>query len=127
MQVSYADDYLESGDIDICRIRRKRCDGTKPACVRCTSTGRRCDFTSALETAHVERNVSRSVTGYDTGRMVHHIQAADHFGIHFDQPLLLQGPRLLHHLGAHEVDYFEYFRTECTEEFSEFFNPILWR
>jgi hypothetical protein len=127
MQVSYADDYFEFGDIDVGRIRRKRCNGTKPACVRCTSTGRRCDFTSALETAYVERSVSRSVTWCDTGGIVHQIQAADQFGIHFDQPLLIQGPRLLGHVCPHEVDYFEYFRTECTEEFSGFFNSILWK
>lgn len=26
-----------------CKIRRKKCDETKPACHRCTSTGRKCD------------------------------------------------------------------------------------
>ncbi|ETN38815.1 uncharacterized protein HMPREF1541_06854 [Cyphellophora europaea CBS 101466] len=26
-----------------CKIRRKKCDETKPACKRCTSTGRKCD------------------------------------------------------------------------------------
>jgi hypothetical protein len=28
------------------RIRRKKCDEIKPACLQCVDTGRRCDFSS---------------------------------------------------------------------------------
>ena len=37
------------GMTDYFRIRRLRCDETKPACTRCTSTGRKCDGYITLE------------------------------------------------------------------------------
>lgn len=43
-----------------CKIRRKKCDETKPECHRCTSTGRRCDGYNSNEMDRV------SVAGSDT-------------------------------------------------------------
>lgn len=59
--------------------------------------------------------------------MTHSNQAVDQIGRHLSRPILFQGPRLLSHVNGHEVDHFDYFRTECTEEFSGFFNSTLWK
>ncbi|KAJ5982079.1 hypothetical protein N7451_012179 [Penicillium sp. IBT 35674x] len=37
-----------------CKARRVKCDETKPACVRCTTTGRRCDGYAPLKTSFPE-------------------------------------------------------------------------
>lgn len=61
MQVSSTDiQHLMSQVIDNGRIRRVKCDETKPLCTRCTSTGRQCEGYSASTLPHTTSRPARN-------------------------------------------------------------------
>lgn len=98
------------------RVRRKKCDETKPACIRCSSTGRTCDFLSSHSTeqgAWTSKECSTTKKGGDQS---------------LDRPLRIGSALSVLHLGnSAEARHFEYFQLQCTEEFSGFFNAFLWK
>ena len=98
------------------RIRRVRCDETKPSCNRCTSTGRLCDFVNPQkETSSARASRPPETVKYrlaPSGR----------------QYLLQPKPRFppTASLSAHEGNHLEYFRLVCTRSFSRYFENTLW-
>lgn len=92
------------------RVRRKRCDAKRPACVRCTSTGRTCDFLST-DSRVLQGTCSSNVRNV----------LADHtpkLAVPYLAPILIS---------SNDVPHFDYFRISCTEEFSRSFNATLWK
>ena len=44
----------------ICRVRHKKCDETRPGCINCSSTGRKCDGYTEIQSPRGSRSVSGS-------------------------------------------------------------------
>lgn len=50
-----------TGSSDFCRIRKVKCDESKPNCLCCVNTGRICDYTSAARTVPNENQSRRQI------------------------------------------------------------------
>jgi hypothetical protein len=101
---------------NLLRIRRIRCDETKPSCSRCTSTGRLCDFVkpqkdiSSARASRPPENAKQRLA--PSGRQ------------YLLQPKPSFPPSALS--SAHEGNHLEYFRFVCTRSFSRYFENTLW-
>ena len=119
------------------RIRRKKCDATKPACTRCSSTGRTCDFLTENKIfSSQDTNFSENDQNpYTLPRS--ELLGAEEVGCFGQRDFSFPPPNTLPPTGpiyiapisisSDEVVYFDYFRIACTEEFSGFFNGQLWK
>ena len=89
-----------------CKIRRKKCDETRPACERCTSTGRKCDGYDPAPSA-VE---CREITG--------------HVSLLSRWPIVL-GP--VQDRTDLELHCFSYFCHQTVPLFASYFETSMWR
>jgi hypothetical protein len=89
------------------RIRRRKCNEAKPACMQCISTGWICDFVQASRNFHFLGSHSRKDQ-------------------HEPNPILSPQILSLINLKPFEARHFEYFQQVCTKEFSLYFEFGLW-
>ncbi|KAI8721404.1 Zn(2)-C6 fungal-type domain-containing protein [Fusarium sp. LHS14.1] len=94
----------------VCRIRRVRCDRTRPACERCTKTGRQCDGYAVKESNDTAPLVPREASTSPP-------LSASAGSLALSRDLLLseQGCRAL-----------DYFRNKTAPELCGFFESDLW-
>ena len=98
------------------RIRRVRCDETRPSCTPCTKTGRVCDFVNPQETISSARASKPPATVKQ--RLLSSPKPC------LIQPKLHFPPTVS--LSTHEGNHLEYFRLLCTRSFSRYFENTLW-
>ncbi|KAH7108812.1 hypothetical protein EDB81DRAFT_849469 [Dactylonectria macrodidyma] len=92
----------------VCRTRRVRCDRTRPACERCTKTGRQCD-------------------GYPLSEPTESTALTQRKPLAPSLPSCsLLRPRLDIALDAQECRALDYFRTKAAPELCVFFESDLW-
>ncbi|KUJ20144.1 uncharacterized protein LY89DRAFT_682930 [Mollisia scopiformis] len=96
---------------DTCKIRRKRCDQTRPACLRCSSTGRTCDFLSSPRSTAASHD-QQSLKLHETLYWPHNLGAT---------------LSLFQLSSKTEADHFDYFVSECTTEFAGHVNGFFWQ
>ncbi|OBT45177.1 hypothetical protein VE00_04285 [Pseudogymnoascus sp. WSF 3629] len=109
-----------------CNIRRKKCDQTRPACIRCTSTGRTCDFLSSPTPNHVDKDAGNTSGALSAGPLEK--KKVQYRFINFlPTPKMAPPPPYLNLNGPDDVINFEYFQKVCTREFSVYFNATLWK
>ncbi|RAK97303.1 Zn(II)2Cys6 transcription factor [Aspergillus ibericus CBS 121593] len=94
-----------------CRIRRVKCDESKPSCQKCTSTGRKCDGYQDPSTKQTSWRRSRrtGATPAQTQGMIQMLSPWDLIG---HKPL--------------ENEYFNYFRLITTPSLVGFFDTGIW-
>ncbi|KAH8703643.1 hypothetical protein BGW36DRAFT_288499 [Talaromyces proteolyticus] len=102
-----------------CKIRRVKCDETKPDCRRCLSTGRKCDGYEDAELSppsHRESDIPGSQT---TQLVVPYRDSAHH---------LLSTPSTQHLLPGNETEnqYFDFFRLVTTSNLANSFDFGFW-
>ncbi|CAH0056287.1 unnamed protein product [Clonostachys solani] len=85
-----------------CKIRHKKCDESKPACLECISAGWKCDFAQPFPPA----------TSGDIARLLP--ISLVHNPHHAQPPLNLDGLHM------------DYFRVVCAPEFSLYFEQPIW-
>ncbi|KAH7321522.1 hypothetical protein BKA65DRAFT_512360 [Rhexocercosporidium sp. MPI-PUGE-AT-0058] len=109
-----------------CKIRHKKCDQTRPACLRCTSTGRTCDFLTSLAPSSTSQ--SRGIQLLPDSK---HIGNERKSSFRFRYLFITEHPKSLPSFATlsnpDEVQYFDFFRTVCTHSFSNHFNANLWK
>ncbi|KAL6404302.1 hypothetical protein AUP68_13689 [Ilyonectria robusta] len=97
----------------VCRIRRIRCDRTRPSCDRCTTTGRKCDGYPATTDDPLEPGAN----GPGVSRPL--LRAQSH--------ALQMSPRELPlSIGSQAGRSLHYFQHNTALEFSGYFNSDLW-
>ena len=118
-----------------CKIRKKKCDESKPACDRCTSTGRKCDGYGDPPTKSVtikptsqpdlvsEVSSRSSVTTSSSSPF-----SSPSASKARDQPLKLWRPPQSAWL-PNEQDYhcFDFFRRRTGPDFAAYFDSSIWR
>ncbi|KUJ13788.1 uncharacterized protein LY89DRAFT_672072 [Mollisia scopiformis] len=96
----------------VCKVRRVKCDETKPHCIRCTSTGRTCEGYGKAP----ERRKSKSPLKSPSG----------------ETPLLMPRPRIRYspstdvQASVEERRSFHYFRSRNMSEMPGNFEPYFW-
>lgn len=98
------------------RIRRVKCDESKPSCSRCADTGRLCDFLRPAQ-QFLTSLLSRKP------RKLEHSSKLSKTNL---QLLPKPSYSLSSQLPIHEVDHLEYFHLLCTKSFSGYFGNFLW-
>src|SRR4051812_19951308 len=93
----------------ISRVRHKKCDETRPACLQCKSTGRKCDFTAIVHTPRRIPNSAEPAVAVD--------------GLVRLRPRL---PSNSPNATSFEAGHFDYFRHVCSGEFAIFFQNDVW-
>ncbi|KAH8650056.1 hypothetical protein BX600DRAFT_474016 [Xylariales sp. PMI_506] len=94
-----------------CKIRHKKCDESRPSCLQCSSTGRRCEF--SLEIVESAAAVLRP-----TSKQYHTL-------VYLDLP----PSSLADHMARFtkfEADHINYFRVNCTESWAKYFEDPIW-
>jgi hypothetical protein len=103
---------------DNTRVRRIKCDEGKPACDRCTSTGRICDFSNHFSTSFS--------TGESSSRKAD-LLITDHSPKFSVQKFVLRPkPFPSPSFPQQEVTHFDYFRLVCVRNFCGYFENRLW-
>ncbi|KAH6715262.1 hypothetical protein DL95DRAFT_382518 [Leptodontidium sp. 2 PMI_412] len=109
-----------------CKIRHKKCDQTRPACLRCTSTGRTCDFLSSL--APNSSFQSRTIQLLPDYKGINDGKTQD---FRFRYLFITEHPKSLPSFATlsdpDEAQHFDFFRVVCTHSFSMHFNANLWK
>lgn len=120
------------------RIRKKKCDETKPACLRCTTTGRKCDgyepisppCSSISSSSEKERRFLQS-TAYQEALMEHEFsqrplkrQRTSGFPIFSS---VIRSPPSLSFDSDIEAKCFDYFRFCTGPQFACYFDSGMWR
>ncbi|OQV10814.1 Fungal Zn2-Cys6 binuclear cluster domain-containing protein [Cladophialophora immunda] len=95
-----------------CKIRHKRCNEARPACLQCSSTGRTCDFTTITTRPAVARS----------SHVVHEWRVVRRSLWHRPSSL----PSHLCALDSFEASTFEYFRHVCARDFALYFESPWW-
>ncbi|KAH8732421.1 hypothetical protein GQ44DRAFT_754950 [Phaeosphaeriaceae sp. PMI808] len=103
---------------ETCRIRKIKCDETKPACSRCTTSGRTCDGYTHLKKA---KNSSHVAAVYRNSAFLALPQQASQtaYSILRSPPQGLSSDPMLNRS-------FEYFQTRTLPMWTEFFDSELW-
>ncbi|KAF4957782.1 hypothetical protein FSARC_11191 [Fusarium sarcochroum] len=96
----------------VCRIRRVRCDRTRPACERCTKTGRQCD-------GYPVRDPSDANSPVDKRALVPSLSTGP-------ASLSILPTRFHPSLDAQGVRALEYFQLKAAPELCGFFENDLW-
>ena len=109
------------GGCRTCKIRRKKCDENRPACLRCMSTGRTCDFLDPTVPSHSEPvHAPKGPLPVYPEKPTQYFQSPSYSKIYLS-------PSTMPLITPDEMVHFDYFRAVCTEEFSGFFNATLWK
>jgi hypothetical protein len=109
---------LDTCRTNITRVRRIKCDEGKPACDRCSSTGRICDFSNHFSTSFS--------TGDNSSRKAD-LLITDHSPKFSAQKFVLRPkPYPSAPFPPQEVTHFDYFRLVCVRNFSGYFENRLW-
>ncbi|KAL2067907.1 hypothetical protein VTL71DRAFT_16005 [Oculimacula yallundae] len=111
-----------------CKIRRKKCDLTKPACLRCTMTGRNCGFLSPEASKPCSQNgevqhmpdSQRTSNGGKRDFKLGYLFVTGGGG---SKSL----PSLVSLKCPDEIQHFDFFRKVCTESFSMHSNSDIWK
>lgn len=112
------------------RIRRKKCDETKPSCLRCTTASFRCDFKvnhAAMTSRHSEFPSPIAIISSKnttSSRCTHH-----HLSVLSSIPSLhahIPSFNPVLHYQEHESGLFDYFRVVCAKEFTLYFDEPIW-
>lgn len=111
------------------RIRRKKCDETKPSCLRCTTASFRCDFVAnpaATTSRHPEfpsQDVIISFGDTTSSRCAHHLSVLSFIpSLHTHAPT----SNLIPHYKGHESGLLDYFQVVCAKEFTLYFDEPMW-
>ncbi|ORX99284.1 hypothetical protein BCR34DRAFT_576668 [Clohesyomyces aquaticus] len=94
-----------------CKIRRIKCDETRPSCDKCTSTGRKCDGYTTSPATHSDT----STTELSTRDAPIHQPLHEFLALQF----LFES--------KDERESFDFFRTKATTEFGGFFASPFWQ
>ena len=117
-----------------CKIRKKKCDESKPACDRCTSTGRKCDgygdppskSVIIKSTPHpdlVEEDCPTSSATSSSSPF-----SSPHASEVRDQPLRLwKPPRSAWLPNEQDFSCFDFFRHRTGPDFAAYFDSSIWR
>ncbi|KFZ02791.1 hypothetical protein V502_11507 [Pseudogymnoascus sp. VKM F-4520 (FW-2644)] len=108
-----------------CKIRRKKCDQTRPACIQCTSTGRTCDFLSSPTPNYIDKDAVNT-SGVLSAGPLGNKKTQYCFIKNFPTPKMAPPPPYLNLNGPDDIINFEYFQMVSTREFSAYFNTTLW-
>ncbi|KAF2237836.1 hypothetical protein EV356DRAFT_520347 [Viridothelium virens] len=101
-----------------CKTRRVKCDEAKPACKRCTNTGRRCDGYDQVQSARYSLNAGAAKSSRASS--ISPTQAST------DAPLLLRSPRFGGDLDRDEKRALAFYQ-ECTSsKTTEVVNDDFW-
>lgn len=140
MQVRGAKSTIGHELTEIPRIRRKKCDETKPFCRRCTSTGRKCDGyanhlakscstegsprTDTTESIHDCRQTDNGTAGESWSSSLENVEARR--GRNSDLQLCRPPSTTLF---STDQDFFcfDFFRTRTGPEFAAYFDSSIWR
>ncbi|RFU28259.1 hypothetical protein B7463_g8087, partial [Scytalidium lignicola] len=107
-----------------CKVRRKKCDETRPACLRCASTGYICDFLTIEPTrASKGDNNNSSTPPTTTSNPRNLLLASKSPASPFE---LIAPPSGLGPLSHQEFQHFDFFRTRCIRDFSVCCSTFLW-
>ncbi|KAH8808971.1 fungal-specific transcription factor domain-containing protein [Xylogone sp. PMI_703] len=113
-----------------CKVRRKKCDETRPACLRCTSTGRICD----LLTSRPTRNSKTQTPNHSSSTSPATVTAVtnSHAALSVSYPRLnlaavFSLPSQLAIRSQQESQYFDFFRSRCIRDFSTCCSEYLWK
>ncbi|OCK86259.1 hypothetical protein K432DRAFT_387935 [Lepidopterella palustris CBS 459.81] len=100
-----------------CRIRRVKCDETKPDCLRCTKTGRKCEgYTHA---SHSRKSLPSAAASFRNSSFLSIPSIAT--------PLrIARSPSLVVSHDFDELRSFSYFQSRTLPQWTEFFDSDLW-
>lgn len=102
---------------ETCRIRRVKCDETKPECTRCTKTGRKCE--GYKHVINMKSGFSAAAASYRNSSFLVVPQKPR-------QPCALRSPSLSLSPDPMENRSFQYFQTHTLPRWTEFFDSELW-
>ncbi|KAH7393168.1 hypothetical protein BKA64DRAFT_78517 [Cadophora sp. MPI-SDFR-AT-0126] len=113
-----------------CKIRRKKCDQTQPACLRCTSTGRTCDFlTSPAPQGLNESSKSQVSQPSPEPKLIIANERKQQY--RFRYLFVTEHPKSLPSFTTisdpAEARHFDFFRAVCTSSIFTHFDDNLWK
>ncbi|KFZ01894.1 hypothetical protein V501_09738 [Pseudogymnoascus sp. VKM F-4519 (FW-2642)] len=110
-----------------CRVRHIKCDETRPSCIRCTETGRQCDYLNpALAVPPPPKPVKRLSSLSNQQISPSTSSNSDSIKTVIMPPRLRLYPRILPQLHPEEIQNFDYFQNVCAKDFAGYFQGSLW-
>ncbi|KAI1412063.1 hypothetical protein F5Y13DRAFT_180413 [Hypoxylon sp. FL1857] len=103
----------------VCKIRRVKCDETKPYCIRCTSTGRKCEGYALVP----ERKPRRGNAATDRAPIASSGAAITGYSV-FQLPAVSPNPAL--NISAVERESLHFFWAATEHDVSRNFEPHFW-